>query len=198
MADLRRDDLPLLDWGVAQRAASLQAVFAHASGLAGEAERWYAAKRPAKSWWGRALRILAIVLGVAAAVLPVLSQLTEKGDGTGGIAPGWATIALAVAAGLILLDHYFGFSTGWSRFMAAELELTRLRHNFQYEWNLRQARTHDPPDDGDVADLLAIAETLVLAVDDAIAKETGQWVTEFQGSLQRTEAGLAAGPGPTA
>jgi hypothetical protein len=192
-ADLARPDLDELDWSDEQRSRSLSVVFAHAVGLAAGAEEWYASRRRAKRLWGRALRVTAICLGAVAAVLPILSQIFTSDD-KAAIAPGWAAVALAAAAALVALDHYFGFSTGWSRFMAAELRLTRLRHQFEYDWQLARAANAAERSD-EVAPLLVLAREFVLAVDDAISSETGAWIAEFQTSLDRAEEGLRRSDG---
>ncbi len=69
------------------------------------------------------LRVSAIACGAVAAILPILSQIYTTDD-KAAIAPGWAAVALAGAAALVGLDRYFGFSSGWTRFMAAELRIT--------------------------------------------------------------------------
>jgi hypothetical protein len=188
--DLDRPDLVELDWSKPQRVASLSAVFDHAVGLARTAEAWYASKRPAKKRCGRALRLGALVLGATALVLPILGEISRSQANSAPIAPGWTAIALALAAGLITLDHYFGFSSGWMRFMATELRLTRLRHAFEHDWNAQQVSNAEPPTDDQVNDLLALARAMVLAVDDLLAEETGRWIAEFRGVLERAERTL--------
>lgn len=164
-------------------------MFDHATGIARRAEAWYARKRPSKKRWGRALRVSALLIAAVAVVLPVLSEIFTAGDRP-AIAPGWTAVALAAAGALIALDHYFGFSNGWMRFMAAELRITRLRHEFEYAWNTERAGVSDPPTEAQVAALLALARAFVLAVDDAVAEETDGWVAEFRGSLERAEQSL--------
>jgi hypothetical protein len=191
--DLERPDLPELDWSARGRAASLSAVFEHARGLGNKAEQWYAEKRPTKKRWGRVLRLGALLLGFGAVILPILMQIYTT-DGEPAIAPAWAAIALAAAATLIALDHFLGFSSGWMRFMAAEMHLTALRHEFEYAWNERIAAAAEPRSDADVRDLLALARTFVLAVDRAVAEETGTWLQEFRGVLEGSEQSLKAKP----
>ena len=193
--DLTRRDLEELDWTTAQRSESLSVVFRHAVGFAASAEEWYATKRRAKRQGGRVLRVGAILLGTVAAVLPILSQIYTN-DAKPAIAPGWAAVALAAAAALIAFDRYFGFSAGWMRFMAAELHVTRLRHGFEYDWQAVRAAATNPPSDKDVTALLARARAFVLAVDDAIADETGAWITEFRTNLERVEQSLARSDRP--
>jgi hypothetical protein len=187
--DLKRPGLGELDWTPEQRSESLSVVFSHAVGFATATEEWYATKRGPKRFWGRVLRVGAIVLGTAAVVLPILSQIFTNGD-KATIAPGWAAVALAAAAGLIAFDHYFGFSAGWTRFMAAELQVTRLRHDFEYAWEVARATDTAPLSDDEVAARLAGVREFVLSIDDVIAEETGAWITEFRASLERVEQSI--------
>ena len=189
--DLERPNLAALDWSASERAKSLEAVFNHAVGLAGNAEAWYARKRPTKKRCGRALRVGAVVLGSVGAIVPILAEIFTT-NSKPAIAPGWAAVALAVAATLIALDHYLGFSNGWMRFMGAELRVTRLRHDFEYSWNARCARSADPPTTAEVAALLELARTVALAIDDVVAEETGSWIAEFRRNLDRAEQELGA------
>lgn len=189
--DLHRPDLLELDWSPDQRHASLSVVFDHAVGLACSAEAWYASKRPAKKLWGRVLRLGALVLGAVAVVLPTITEIFTAG-GQSPIAPGWTAVVLAIAASLIALDHFYGFSKAWMRFMATEIRLTRLRHDFEYQWNARRSATADPPTEDDIEGLLALACALVIAVDDVVGEETTEWIGEFRGNLEQAEKSLAA------
>src|SRR3954471_23932959 len=62
------------------RRASLSQVFEHATGLAREAEQWYARKRPANKTWGRILRLAAIAFGAVGALLPILAEIVNTRD----------------------------------------------------------------------------------------------------------------------
>jgi hypothetical protein len=187
VSDLPRPDLDLLDWTPERRAASLAAVFRHAVAFAQGAEKWYAERRRAKRWGGRTLRIGAIVLGAVAAILPVLAQIDANDAKAAAIPPAWATVALAGAATLVALDRFLGFTSGWMRFMAAELEITRLRHGFEYDWQERLVTLSPTPSEEEAIALIDRARQLVLAIDDAIAAETGTWVTEFRSQLESAQ-----------
>ncbi|MDA0161891.1 SLATT domain-containing protein [Solirubrobacter ginsenosidimutans] len=187
--DIARSDLPELDWGAAERAASLSKVYVHAQGLAVASERWYAANRPPKRVAGRVLRVLALLLGTAAALLPILSEIFTTGDKP-AFAPGWASVALVIAAALIAVDRYLGASNAWMRYMTAETQIANLRQEFEYAWNIERTRTASPPTDAEVAVLLGLARKLVADVNDVVAAETGTWISDFRGSLQSTEQGL--------
>jgi SMODS and SLOG-associating 2TM effector domain 2 len=187
--DLNRPSLSELEWVAERQSESLSAVFDHAVRFATATEDWYATKRRWKRFWGRTLRVGAIVLATVAAVLPIVGQIYTNNDKP-LIEPGWAAVALATAAALVALDHYFGFSAGWTRFMAAELRVTRLRHDFEYSWQAMQAAATAPPSEVELAALLERARTFVLEVDDVIADETSAWIMEFQANLARAEESI--------
>ena len=78
------------------------------------------------------------------------------------------------------------------RFMAADQRLVRQRSDFEYAWNQIRAAVNDPPADDDVHRLLELARTNVLAVQDVIASETADWLTDFRGALSEAEQSLMA------
>lgn len=189
--DIDTPELGELAWEPASRTASLSAVFAHAVEVSAAAQKWYAEKRPSKRAWGRGLRVFAILLGAGGAILPIVTEITSS-SGKPGIAPGWAAVALALAAACIGLDRYFGFSSGWMRFMIAEQRLVRQRNDFEYSWNQIGAGLDAPPTDRDVDRLLALAHANVLAVQDIIALETADWLTDFRGALAEADRSLTS------
>ena len=184
-------ELGELEWAADGRTTALSAVFVHAVAVSTAAQTWYADKRPSKRVWGRALRVLAILLGATGAILPILVEITST-SGKPAIAPGWSAVALALAAACVGLDRYFGFSSGWMRFMAAEQRLVRQRQEFEYSWNAVLASAGGNLTDADVAKLLELAHANVLAVQDVVAGETADWLTDFRGALADAERGLAA------
>jgi hypothetical protein len=106
--DIATPELGELDWGPEGRTAALSAVFAHAVAVSTAAQAWYAQKRPSKRLWGRALRVLAILLGTIGAVLPIVVEITTT-SGKPAIAPGWSAVALALAAGCVALAAISAF-----------------------------------------------------------------------------------------
>jgi SMODS and SLOG-associating 2TM effector domain 2 len=190
--DLPRPGLSGLDWSEAGRAQSLATLYREAYGYGKGAEEWYAGKRRAKRHAGRLLRVLAIVLTGVAALIPVLAEIYTT-DGRPEIAPAWAAVALGVAATLVGLDRFFGFTSAWTRFMVAELNLTKLRHTFEYGWQETWVGAADPPSVEDTRRLIGVARDFVLQVDGVLAKETDAWIREFRSVLSRAEQDLAVG-----
>jgi SMODS and SLOG-associating 2TM effector domain 2 len=184
--DIRQPELGELDWSGDGRAGALAAVYRHAIGYAEQSEEWYFSHRASKQLGGQALRVGAIALGAIAAILPVISELSDN-----AVAAGWATVALALAAAFLALDRFFGFSSGWMRFMVTGQEVASLRHEFEYEWQSKAASAAEAPSDDQTLALLKLASGLVAAVDATIARETGAWVTEFDSALRRIEKELS-------
>lgn len=175
-----------LDWSQDNRSGALGQLFKRALVYAQEIEDWYTRKRRIRRRWGRRLRVTAIMLGSIAALLPVLSEIYTR-DGQPVIAPAWATVALILAATVVGLDRFFGFSTGWMRFMAAELKLARNRHEFEGEWAALHASSEGPASDEELDSLLECARKLVREMDEIVLDETGIWTAEFQSALDRAE-----------
>lgn len=189
--DIRTPDLGELDWSPGSRTESLTKVFNHTVGVSEEAQRWYAAKHPSKRSSGRALRLVGLLLGGVGAVLPIISEISSSSSGKPAIAPGWAAVALVLAAGCAILDRFLGFSSAWMRFIVAEQNLERQRRDFEYAWNEARTKVSDPPSDSDVASLLTLARENVKQVEDIIDRETAEWVTQFRGALADTERSLS-------
>lgn len=193
MPDAKRPDLHELDWSPERRSESLSRIYDHAIGLAAAQERWYANARRKNRRWAQALRVASILLGGLAAVIPILAEIYTTG-GKPVIAAGWAAIAIAAAVTLVGLDRFFGFSAAWMRFMAAELRITRLRHDFEYAWESARAANSIPPTDDVVIGAVKVAHDFVVGIDDAVADETSAWVVEFRSTLTTTEQKLEHTP----
>ncbi len=94
---------------------------------------WYLRDKRGKRWGSRLLRAAAVVFAVAGGVLPLISGSTE------GINPNLGYVLLAVAAGCVAFDHYFGLSSGWMRDVAALEALQGRLARFHMHWAKWQA-----------------------------------------------------------
>lgn len=189
--DIENPSLGELDWSPNSRTDSLSKVFEHAMDVSNTAQRWYAGKHPSKRKWGRALRIVGLLLAGAGAIIPIISEISSK-SGKPAIAPGWAAVALGLAAGCGILDRFFGFSSAWMRYIVAEQRLERQRSDFEYQWNKARTNLTTPPSDTEVEKLLTLARDNVKKVGDVIDRETSEWLTEFRGALSEAERRLAS------
>lgn len=191
--------LGTLPWDEDSREASLDAVFRHAVEVAEAAIRWYQPRIRGKRLWAQGLRLGAIGCGTLAGVLPMVAQLPSMQE---AVAPVWASIFLALGAALVLLDRFFGFSSGWMRFLHTEMKLKELLERYVLEWEGARSQWSGPPDAAQVAQMLDEAQAFLAAVHAEVQRETTAWVQEFQnalGEVDRVDKRTAAAPeGPPA
>jgi hypothetical protein len=169
-SDIKRPTLETdLQWDSAPDDA-LRKVHAYVLEVAEGTVQWYRAHRGTKRWLGFGLRLSALVLTVAAGLVPLFP-----------IAPVWSTVALAVAGLLISIDVLAGHTSGWVRYMLAQQKVDRAKDTFLLEWNaLKVAKA-------DVAGMLELAKTFLLAVGKIVDDETMEWAAEFQSALKEME-----------
>lgn len=159
---------------------------------------WYLRKKRGRSSVSQWLRFLALVLTVLGGLVPLLVAVFDATDGpqaswTSGIRFGQVGyVLLALAGGLVLLDKYFGFSTGWMRYIVAMQAIEKARESFRLDWiGLRRAFANTPPHTAEQAEvierMILRARTVILEVKEHSEKETQAWILEFQTNLAQFE-----------
>jgi hypothetical protein len=107
----------------------------------------------------------------------------------------------AIAAVLVGLDRFLGLSTGWVRYITAELSLRKALADFQMDWVIRNAELADDAGEQKCPrERLALIKNFSSRIDQYVEAETMQWAAEFQGALAMLqtavrEAQEAARPG---
>jgi hypothetical protein len=192
--DLHHADFPPLAWSRSGIRHSLDDLYAWGERLAVEAIEWYMAEKRRKSSWSRTLRALALVLVTAGAVVPVAAL------GMGRPAVGnWGFLLLALAAGCVAYDRFFGYSSSWQRYMAAATSMRSQLIDYQAAWAKEMvAMSGREPDRTDAIRLIDFVRTFTWNINDTIRSETEAWLVEFhsrlaelESRLQQTEGGLA-------
>jgi hypothetical protein len=177
-ADLEPGRFPELPWGDADLAASLEAVYHWVEGEAIRAASWYLYEKKAKSRWSRALRILAILFATAGAALPFIAANNDVVDFE------WGYVLLALAAGAVAMDRYFGFSTAWMRYITAEQAIQRRLQQLQFDWAATLVtRGNRAPSAHEVAAELQKLAAVAAAIGEEIRSETMVWADEFQSNI---------------
>jgi hypothetical protein len=132
-------------------------------------------------------RFLAIVATAAAGLLPLFSEIYAV-DERHIVSPAWASVALVVAAALIGLDHFFGFSSAWIRFLTTEMKLRQTLHAFHMEWEIQRSTLEgQPPNNQQVRELLSQFKSFLYQVDTLLNDETTLWVEEFRAALREVD-----------
>jgi len=193
--DIQAECLRDLDWSPQKAADALSQIARYASDYACQSATWYLRSKTWKRRGARWLRLLAIVFVAAAGVLPMVQQLMVMSDGKVVVAPVWASILLATAVFLIVLDRFFGCSSGWIRCVLAEARIRRLRQQFELDWQaLLASYAGQAPSGEQIQHALACAKAFVEQVNAVIGDETTKWVEEFQAALKQVDEQARAVP----
>jgi len=145
---------------------------------------------------------------------------SDKGVGTGtGHAPGCALIPLikaafppasiaalvpagfdfgqlgylliALGAACIALDRFFGYSSGWIRYITTALVIERSVDEFRLDWTRSMAALQGSQPTAEQLDkLFHLCRQFAVGVRAQVEQETRAWVLEFQSSLSELERQL--------
>lgn len=101
-----------------------------------------------------------------------------------------SSIALGLAALSLAIDKFFGFSSAWMRYIAAEHQIRQCLHEFQMDYDLEQAGWDSAqPSVEQTQKILGRCKVFLYQVDAIIRQETDQWLAEFQDALKQIENG---------
>jgi hypothetical protein len=178
-SNLRPSGIPLLSWAKEDVAESLATLYAVVEGRAMETIDWYLNEKKSKSNWARGLRVTAILLGAAGALIPLLNLASSQ-----VLDVRWGYVALALAAAAVALDRFFGFSSGWMRYIITSFRLQRLLADFQFEWATRSAPLEgSTPEPEQVTELLTLLRKVLSTILEEVERETISWAQQFQSNV---------------
>lgn len=156
---------------------------------------WYLRDKQPKRWASRLLRVGAVAFAVAGGVLPLISATTH------GLNPSLGYVFLALAAGCVAFDHFFGLSAGWMRDIVALQALQATLGRFHLDWArweaVRETSGLSGPGAADVAGVgLELISGLLGEITRITDAETAQWISEFSSSVaalrQQANPGIAS------
>ena len=179
-----------LKWDLQNLETSLDKLFKFTLGKGQGSVAWYQRKSAPKRNWAQITRVTSIVAAAIGAIWPVLSQMPVGENAAVEIFfnPAWASVALAIAAAAIALDKFFGFSSGWMRFITSQMQIQKLLDAFEYDWMKERASWHDQQPSYEQAQVM-IAKCAALAANVAKIEEdeTRAWTQEFRSALENLE-----------
>lgn len=181
LSPVSRPPIPPGRW---QEGEALELLRDWAEARAVETIAWYLRDKRSKRWASRLLRAGAVVFAVAGGVLPLITSSLS------GVDPNLGYVFLALAAGCVAFDHFFGLSAGWMRDIVAVQALQGTLARFHLDWFKWESEAAAI---GAGFDLIGALIEDVAKITDA---ETGQWVSEFSSSVtalrQQANPGVAA------
>jgi len=116
-----------------------------------------------------------------------LVELAYSGEEKMGFV-NYGYVAFSLAASLFLLDKYFGYSTGWMRFMLAEVEIRKVISKKKNEWIYYQITYKGKElNDEQIREILDFNNDLYESVNSLEVAETKEWINEFKSTYQSLE-----------
>ena len=153
---------------------------------------WYESRQRDKKVGARRARGTAITLGTLTTIIPSViaffpehvSFLGIKDFAMVRLNP-VATIAGVLAATMILLDKFYGFSSSWMRSVTTYQEIQANLEEFRVNWRKQiiKLNGNQPPSDEQVIAVYDFLMVFLKSINDSVRNETQGWVTEFKGVL---------------
>lgn len=192
------DYLADFKWDGTNALSSLDKLYGFAYQEGKRAEAWYWRKTNEKKRWAMWLRVIAILSVTAAGIIPILSPiLMVPGGTTPLINPIWSSVAIAFGTAALGLDKFFGFSSGWIRYVTSALNVKAWLIEFKYDWDLNMAimdasnhENTERENEAKLQEMITKCSAFALKISTAVQEETKQWAQEFQSSLSSLDQTL--------
>jgi hypothetical protein len=146
---------------------------------------WYMHEKESKSRLSKRLRFCAISLAVLGGIAPLVNAAYGKFPSSAGY------VLLALAAGLQLVDRYFGYSSSWSRYLRVAMEANGLLLMLQLRW---LELTHSADQHTCETAEWAILKEYGASLAARIGEETTNWSSEFAVGIAALEARISSTP----
>jgi hypothetical protein len=190
--DIRQGEFPKVSWEPGKIVESLESLRGFIVQEGTQASDWYLQKRRGKRRGGQITRISAMIVVTLAGVLPVLVKMLPESSKL-VIDPAWATVLLAIAGLLVSFDYFFGFTSGWVRYLEARQKILRTLNEFQFDWEALRTNWATPePGPEQVRSALLCLKTTLLKIEQIVEDETSVWATEFRTTVQKLDEAARA------
>lgn len=193
-------EIPLskLSWKPADTENSLNTIRNYVEEEAKGLIQWYYDKKRWKSRMSSGIRLLSIVFFSVGGLVPLI-KATFSAASIAAVVPNsldfgqLGYLIIAVGAGLIALDKFFGYSSGWIRYITTALAIERSIDEFRLEWARATAALQGNQPTAEQLDrLLQLCKDFAVSVRSQVEQETKAWVLEFQSNLADLEKSLKA------
>lgn len=183
--------LSQLQWDTENLKESLDKLYQFTLQKGESSEAWYWKNSRYKRGWAQFLRVFAILVTALGGIIPIITQIIVTADGKPIFSPAWASVVLALGATALGLDRFFGFSTGWIRFITTALNIQAWIAEFKYEWELARVGWKGTMPTYEQAEaMISKCSAFSLKISNAVQEETHSWVEEFQATLKTLDQDL--------
>lgn len=142
---------------------------------------WYENKRKPMKYLAQRMRGGALVSATLGGLCPLLAPLM---DPRGHILPTLGYVFIGLGAALITFDKFYGFSSAWMRFADAQLSLTTLLRELQFDWILLRAQPFS------VETAIQKLKEFTSRVDSIVKQETEVWLVNLKNTIDQLEKRL--------
>ena len=171
----------IANWSQPSLEENIQQVAAYAEAQAQNAIAWYFQGRKSRRRLCQICRVLAILLTAAAGILPIVADIYPNC----GVKPLHATLSLAVAGVWVALDRFWGFTSGWVRYMQTGQQISDLLEQFRFDFGQSRLNwANGQPTLEQAQTTLVRIRTFVLQVNLVVEEETKAWAAEFAAALK--------------
>jgi hypothetical protein len=186
-------DLSKLSWKEADVETSLSTLHQYVEDQAQKQVSWYWDKKKPKSRMSMSLRFIAIILFALGGLVPIV-KATLPPTVTSRFPFDFGQLGyllIGVAAGCMGLDRFFGYSSGWIRYVTTAMAIEKSLQEFRFEWTRTMAKLQGiAPSAEQLETLIQTCAAFSLAIKSQVEQETKAWVVEFQTNLSQLEKDL--------
>jgi hypothetical protein len=189
--ELKVENLAWNDAGAVQR--SIVEIYQYAEATANESIAWYGRKKRGKASMSQLLRGLAILCTTIGGLMPIIRALrpytAESSQTFFGLDVGQlGYFFLGLAAACVAFDRFFGFSSGWMRYITSKMTLERMLSEFRMDWAMMVAKLgKNAPTTDQVQLMIQRLKEFLVAINTHVEQETQTWVSEFKTNLAEIE-----------
>lgn len=182
--DLIPGSFPKTEWNGDNLEEPVEEIYHYVVNEAEKSWKFYYNRRKSKRIFGFLFRLGMIIAGSMAAAIPILGAMYSSAEGEPWINPGWASVALAIAAFLGAVDKLGDFSGSRARYLVTGRKIIRDLDKFRFKW--AQSRIKLKSKDIDAATALKLVGKCMIFhehIDNTIKQEIDEWMRLFKKSL---------------
>jgi len=155
----------------------LQKIVDDVKSRASKCLEWYDVNASKQAVQSRGLRRISVLLVVLGGLCPLIPASLG-----GALLQPYGYLFLAGAAGVVVFDRAFGYSSSWMRYRIAHMRIARALslYGAVSATLLAGAETQSANGQNNVRALVAATHTFLATVEDLVVDETESWLQEFK------------------
>lgn len=177
---------------------SIIELYQYAESSANASIDWYGRNKNGLARWSQFLRAATIILTSAGGLMPIvsglgLSKITLPFVNASVDVGQLGYFFLGLAAACVGYDRFFGFSSGWMRYITTKMILEKTLAEFRMDWAMMVAKLGDQtPTPEQVQLMIQRLKEFLITINNHVEKETQAWISEFKTNIADIEKGAKA------